>query len=112
MTDYFDEKPLTLSTTQKLVAGLVAVLVLAAPWIGTRVLVDYRLADIEKKIESHEVRISQQDAVGHPDHERRISRLEGRADLADRDISAIKSQLDVAVAILQRLEKREGGKGN
>jgi hypothetical protein len=41
------------------------------------------------------------------DHERRINKLEGRADNNDKTVNEINSKLDVAVAILQRIDREQ-----
>jgi hypothetical protein len=98
--------PLTLTTAQKLVGALITVVVGAAGLFGGKLLIEYKITALQKDVEELKIRVIQMEQIGHPEHERRITRLEVRADTSDRDKTEMKAKLDVAVAILQRLEKK------
>jgi flagellar biosynthesis protein FlhB len=99
-----------LEAVHKIIITAIAIVTFFASTVGgyfvSRSMTDYRLGETEIRMTKNEARTEQMEQYGHPDHERRITKLEARADSADKDISAIKSQLDVAVAILQRIEQR------
>jgi hypothetical protein len=44
------------------------------------------------------------ESIGHPDHERRISKLELRTDNLDQKFSEMNAKLDTTIAILNRVE--------
>lgn len=101
------------STWQQVVIGAVGLVVtivsITGGYLVTRAVTEFRLTTIEKTQEANRAKIESQEMYGHPDHERRISKLEVRVDLADRSIDDINRKLDVATAILQRIEIKVNG---
>lgn len=102
------ERTLTLSTIQKVMGIFLAIaipiLTSVASYVVFKSSTDYRLVESEKRTENHELRIVQIEQTGA---ERRIMKLETRADNTDKTIGEINSKLDVAVAILQRMETEQ-----
>lgn len=94
----------TLGRAEKIVGILLSLIMVSLAAGGSYALISYRLSEHEKILTSHESRITQQEQLGHPDHERRITKLETRADESDRSINEIKGDLKVALEILHRLD--------
>jgi hypothetical protein len=100
------DQRLILGTTEKILGLIIAVGTVLFSVGGNYVLVGYRVTEIEKKVGDHDHRIVQMEQSGHAEHERRISKLETREDGSDRTINEMSSRLDVAIAILQRIDKQ------
>jgi hypothetical protein len=62
------------------------------------------VAEAELKITKNEARIATMESIGHPDHERRISKVEIRVDNLDQRSSETNAKLDTTIAILNRVE--------
>lgn len=99
-------QPVTLSAAHKIIATIGAVVVAAVTFFGGRALTEYRVSATDKRVELLDARVVQLERGGNPEHERRITRVEARADSTDKDVATINAKLDVAVAILQRMEKQ------
>jgi hypothetical protein len=93
---------------QKIILGLISMLTIVCSigggYMVTKAVTDYRLTYLERQLEVNKVKLDTLETFGHPDHERRLSKLEARVDSADKSIDDINRKLDVATAILQRIE--------
>lgn len=102
------EAPLTIKKIDKLIVFLIAVGTALLSTVGSyiifRTTTEYRITDLEKQQVVMQAAIKQQDEFGHPDYERRITKVEVRLDTTEKTVNEIKNQLDVAVAILNRIE--------
>jgi hypothetical protein len=100
---------LKLDAIQKAVIGVIAILTFLSSTVGgylvNKSMVEYRMTETEKKIAKNEAKIDQLDTFGHPDHERRLTKMEARADNSDKNIDDLNRKVDVQTAILVRIEK-------
>jgi hypothetical protein len=99
---------LRLDTAQKVIITVIAVVTFLASTFGSyyvnKASVEFRLQDMEKRGAVMAAKVEQQETFGHPDHERRITKLEARADSSDKSIEDLNRKVDVATAILIRIE--------
>ena len=103
-------KPLTLSTAQKIGGIIVAIVMSVVSVTGTymvfKATTDYRINEVERKVEKNIATIAHMSQFGFQGHETRIVRLETRSDDQQKTIAEMKAKLDVAVEILTRLDKK------
>jgi septal ring factor EnvC (AmiA/AmiB activator) len=114
MSEESNETTLTLTNAQKVVGIAIAIgtvifsIVIAS--VIARTTTEMRLSQVEKALSTNAAKIDQLDQFGHPDHERRINKLEARADTTDKQVGEMAGKLDVCVAILERIERQLGNR--
>lgn len=103
-------QPVTLSTAQKLIGFMLAIVMAIVSVTGTylvfKATTDYRLSEVEKRLDKNSIIIEHMGQFGFQGHEIRVSRLEIRVDTQQQVISDVKAKLDVCVEILTRLDKK------
>lgn len=66
---------------------------------------EYRLAAAEKSVVELRAVVEQQEKFGHPDHERRITKLEARADGQDVTLGKLTNDVTVCRTILEEMRR-------
>ena len=71
-----EQKTVTLSMAEKIIGLILCISTICGSYLATRALTDYRIAALEHRLDNHETRLVQEEQFGHPDHEKRITKLE------------------------------------
>lgn len=93
----------SLSFGEKAAGIIVAIFTIVFSVGGNYMLTNYRLNEHEAKIVEFQHRL---ESIENADYERRVSKVETRQDSSDKTIGEMSSKLDVAIAILNRLDRQ------